>query len=169
MKFLENGSRPQPPTSHHTCDSFICQQWTICEKWLIRVNSESLFKYKWITRVIAAARPVIWVRETRRTCIYICVLWLIYLCICVVWLIYTCLRIYRTCSVYISVLSIICGMSSNVDHDSFLCVARHYAWAWHYTCVRHASFVCERTHSNMGHDSFICGTWLIHIWDMIHS
>jgi len=24
------------------------------------------------------------------------------------------------------------------------------------------------THSHVGHDSFTCGTWLIHIWDMTH-
>jgi len=27
----------------------------------------------------------------------------------------------------------------------------------------------DMTHSYVGHDSFICGTWLIHMWDMTHS
>ena len=27
----------------------------------------------------------------------------------------------------------------------------------------------DMTHSHVGHDSFICGTWLIYTWDMTHS
>jgi len=27
----------------------------------------------------------------------------------------------------------------------------------------------DMTHSYVGHDSFICGTWLIRMWDMTHS
>jgi len=29
--------------------------------------------------------------------------------------------------------------------------------------------ICDMTHSYVWHDSFICVTWLIHIWDMTYS
>jgi len=29
--------------------------------------------------------------------------------------------------------------------------------------------MCDMTHSYVWHDSFICGTWLFHMWDMTHS
>ena len=47
----------------------------------------------------------------------------------------------------------------------------------HHPCVRHNSFMCETwlihvwdmTYSCMTHDSFMCDTWLIHVWHMTHS
>jgi len=52
-----------------------------------------------------------------------------------------------------------------VWHDSFTCM-------WHdlSTRVGHdSSIVWGMTHRYVGHDSSICGTWLIDMWDMTHS
>jgi len=47
-----------------------------------------------------------------------------------------------------------------VGHASFICGTWHM-WDMTDLYVGHASFIC-------GHDSFICGTWIIDMWDMTH-
>ena len=41
------------------------------------------------------------------------------------------------------------------------CVGHSYSWA-------RLIYTWDTKHSYVGHDSLICGTWLLHIWDMIH-
>ena len=69
-------------------------------------------------------------------------------------------------------------------HPSTCCVAHSYvfhiwmrdtthSYGWHYPVIRDVTLVvplkCDMTHSGVGHDSFICVTWLIHMCDMTYS
>ena len=38
-----------------------------------------------------------------------------------------------------------------------------------FICVTWLIHMCDMTHSYVWHSSFICVTWLIHMWDMTHS
>jgi len=90
-------------------------------------------------------------------------------CICVTWLIHRC-DMTHSCA----------------WHDSFICAAWHYFCVRRYSCVGVSPWLvsmtwlvytcicvgwlssCLRheTFTRVWHDSFICGTWLIHMWDM---
>jgi len=95
--------------------------------------------------------------------LFICEIWLVKMCdttryyvghdsvICVTWLIH------------------MCDMShSYVWRALFVCVLHIYVcfiYVWEHVLVVNA----DLTAAQVGHDSFICVTWFIHMYDMFHS
>jgi len=66
---------------------------------------------------------------------------------------------------------------SYVRHDWIKCDSTRAPAQIYPSHVIHDSFICETwlihmwdmTHSYVRHDSFTCETWVIHMWDMTHS
>jgi len=60
--------------------------------------------------------------------------------------------------------------SLSVGRFSHVCDKTHsYVWHDSFICATWLIHMCDLTHSYVWHDSFICVTWLIHMCDMTHS
>jgi len=81
--------------------------------------------------------------------------------ICIYMYMYTYICIYIYIYIYMYMEEIICGATAYTAPIWTCDVTDSYvAWLIH---------MCNRTHSHVWRDSFICVTWLIHMCDVIHS
>ena len=124
MKFLENGSRPQPPTSPYMTKE--PQYYKSAIKYF-----ERNMRYVRFQRVRESAVPCV--------CVYVCVCvrMCVYVCVCVCMCVYVCMRVYVCVCVCMCVYVCVC-----VCMSVYVCVCVRLC-AYVYVCVCVCVSICK--------------------------